>query len=167
MLKCCSFNPADRPSAAQVAYCLQFYTSVIGTEAEKTLKFDEVLKMAEADRPKSIPLALREMMQSDNKDVRQRGCTAVLNFGNADPSYKKTPSYGLALLRCGKTGKFNQWATKNSSALQQLGGRIYTGQKPQNEGGVWSEKDIKVSQDEFNTINRLFSNENVNPKNIA
>jgi hypothetical protein len=85
---------------------------------------------------------------------------------DADPSYKKTPSYGLALLRTDKQ-KFETWASANKDTLQDLGGRIYTGQKPQTEGGVWSEKDIKVSQNEFNTINNLFQNEDVNPKNIA
>ena len=166
VLKCCSFKPEDRPSAAQVAYCLEFYTSVIGTEAEKSLKFDEVLKMAEADRPKGIPLALRDMMQSEDNAVQQKGCQAVLNLCDADPSYKKTPSYGLALLRTDQQ-KFETWASDNKDTFQTLKDRIYTGEKPQNEGGMWSEKDIKVSQDEFNAINNLFPNENANPKNIA
>lgn len=147
---------------------MEFYTSVIGTEAEKTLKFDEVLKIAETDRPKGIPLALRDMMQSEDNAVRQKGCTAVLNLCDADPSYRKTPSYGLALLRTDPQ-KFETWASdnENKKALQDLKDRIYTGQKPKNEGGVWSEKDIKVSQNKFDAINRLLPNEDVNPKNIA
>lgn len=168
VLKCCSFNPEDRPSAAQIAYCLEVYTSVIGTEAEKSLKFDEVLKMAEADRPKGIPLALREMMQSEDNAVRQKGCTAVLNLGDADPSYKKTPSYGLALLRT-EPKKFETWASdnENKKVLQDLKNRIYTGKKPQTTGGVWSEKDIKVSQNEFDAINNLFPKKNPDLKNLV
>ena len=153
--KCCSFKPEDRPSAAQVSYCLQVYMSIIGTEAEKSLKFDEVLKMAQDDRPKAIPLALRDMMQSANKQVCRRGCQAVLNLCEVDPSYKNTPSYGLALLRTNRQ-KFKTWASENQKALQDLSNRIYTGEKPQTKGGVWEEKDIKVSQNEFNTIKNLY-----------
>ena len=84
----------SRRSPVQRAGRLLFAGISAAVEAgqEKDLKFDEVLKMAEADRPKGIPLALREMMQSEDNAVRQKGCTAVLNLGDADPSYKKTPS---------------------------------------------------------------------------
>lgn len=120
VLKCCSLKPEDRPSAAQVAYCLQVYRAAVDVEQEKELNFDNVLKMAEADRPKGIPLALRDMMQSGDEAVRQRGCRAVLNLGDADPSYKKTPSYGLALLRSGKKDEFKSWASQWEADLQGI-----------------------------------------------
>lgn len=157
--KCCSLNPADRPSVAQVAYCLEIYTSTVGTEEAQTLKFNDVLQMAQQDRPKGIPLALREMLQSKNKTVYQKGCQAILNLGEADPSYKQTPSYGLTLLRSNGESEFKQWASSmmDQNLLYNLKNRITT-KDIKEDNTVWDSKDIKVSQKEYKIILEAFNN---------
>jgi tRNA nucleotidyltransferase/poly(A) polymerase len=50
----------------------------------------------------------------------KQGCAAILQLGNADASYRATPSYGLALLRSGKKNEFNAWATRWKADLQNI-----------------------------------------------
>ena len=142
--------------------------------------FSDILKQAQADRPKSIPVTMRQLLQSDKPKEVQQGCMAVLQLGEADASYQSTLSYGLALLRSGKKDEFSAWAGEQKSSFEDLKNRIYTdtpelidankmtsnvrGKTVSKDGsmkdiiertidkGVWNTKDIKVSKEEYRTI---------------
>ena len=172
---CCAYKPEDRPSAAQVAYCLEVFSAYAETDdakrdakaeqetqrellksyneleqkygkgfkrvkAEDSQKlktchelskkldelrkkqpvFSDILKQAQADRPKSIPVTMRQLLQSDKPKEMKQGCAAILQLGKADASYQATPSYGLALLRSDKKDEFNAWATRWKADLQNI-----------------------------------------------
>ena len=168
---CCAYKPEDRPSAAQVAYCLEVFSAYAEThdakaeqetlrdllklygeltekygegfkrvEAEDIQKletchalskkldelkkmqpvFSDILRQAQADRPKSIPVTMRQLLQSDKPKEMKQGCAAILQLGKADASYRSTPSYGLALLRGGKKDKFDAWAEQWKADFQNI-----------------------------------------------
>ena len=124
---CCAYNPEARPSAAQVAYCLEVFSSYKESEdAKKDAEprgkpgFSDILQQAQRDRPKSIPVTMRQLLQSDKPKEVQQGCAAILQLGKADASYQATPSYGLALLRSGKKDEFNAWVAQRKEDLQNI-----------------------------------------------
>lgn len=123
---CCAEKPEERITAAQASALLQILYSAVDANRNVQLKkgdFEEALKLVREARPKSIPLAMREMMQSDDSTVRQKGCEVILKLGNDDPSYQNTPSYGLALLRSGTN--LGKWGKQYPWALGELNNRMF------------------------------------------
>lgn len=169
---CCAKDPSKRPTAAQANYCLQILQSAMSPGVTPP-KFADVLKDAQGWRPKSVPLALREMLAIDNREAQEKGCAAILALGHNDPSYQATPSYGLALLRSENTTDFKEWGQKNPNVLKDLKGRIFTKTeednryetktvKTKNKNGEETEKsyhvlvrDIRVTKREKKAIDDL------------
>ena len=147
---CCACKPAERITAAQASVLLQVLRSAIESNPNVQLTeedFRNALEFAKECRPKSIPLALREMMQSSNLQERDNGCKAILQLGGNDPSYQATPSYGLALLRGKPPGFFYTWCKNNPEIFLDLQKRsVVKGNEAKNN------EDIEVSQEEKNII---------------
>lgn len=147
---CLAQNPAERPSAAQVGELLQIFSASIG-DPKNLIPYDAAKKMAEEDRPKAIPIAIRDMIS--NKNLSKKGFKALDALVKADPSYENTPSYGLAMLYKDKFSIFNigwhykAWAKKYPNAAKTLKERVNPGKKNLN-----STRNIPVSQEFYKII---------------
>lgn len=157
---CLNPNPAERPSMAQVGELLQILLSTFSKEEEniiiggyrklkiekskvekhedkKPFELDDnydyyqnAKKIAELDRPKVIPMAIRNMIKSSDDEQRDKGFKVLDLLVKADPSYevdsvyKATPSYGLKILEQEdyKEQHYAEWTKKpeNKEAVDFL-----------------------------------------------
>ena len=176
---CLAVEPENRISSAQAAEILQVFSSYLEEEiriledpiVEKNLKegtlelpkkkrkvllfpgcpdYEEVKAMAIKDCPKSIPVALRRMLFSEDPEQQKKAQEAIIRLvENADSSYTNTPSYGMALLLSDKKllTDFYSWAREYPEALQQLKNRTYIfGNEHTNE------QDMPVSKEIYDKI---------------
>lgn len=155
-------DPSQRPTAAQVSEMLQVFTSHLENgKTEDCPSYDVVKANAVADCPKSIPLALREMLFSEDFAVRQLGTKSIKDLINADPSYVVTPSYGLMLameVATKKTGLFGRlkgllkgsngfkdWAEQHPDVVKELKARV-------TQENADASRDMHVSPAVYNVI---------------
>lgn len=143
---CLNPNPAERPSMAQVGELLEILLSYEESEENKMIELPFILgkhrtkddvfnkraklmtyktakAMAELDRPKTIPMAIRNMIKNENDKIRKQGFEVLELLIKADPSYETTPSYGLAMLQHVHYKKYyTAWAKneKNKTAVDFL-----------------------------------------------
>ena len=154
---CLAQKPEDRPSAAQVGELIQIFSASIG-DPTNLMSYKDAKNLAEEDRPKAIPFAIRNMIADPNN--HNAGFIALKELVKADKSYKTTLSYGLAMLyedKYSKRGKFKkifnkttsfkQWAKENPSVASTLRARVYV--KPNNPS---EKQNIPVSQDFYDII---------------
>ena len=137
---CLNPNPEKRPSMAQVGELLQIAISfpeedeLVFAEPREDSKFvignhrnfrdyQQAKKTTELDRPKAIPMAIRNMIKSKKNKIRQQGFEVLELLVKADPSYETTPSYGLAMLQHVHPDKhYKPWSEneKNKAAVDFL-----------------------------------------------
>ncbi len=151
---CLNPNPAERPSMAQVGELLQVVLSTFTKERENTiigtrkktythkipnasygcdLDYQQTKATTELDRPKAIPMAIRNMIKSSNDKQRNKGFEVLDLLIKADPSYEATPSYGLAMFHHKHYKKYyTTWAKneKNKAAVDFLKKYTYINGNP-------------------------------------
>ncbi|MFQ6722877.1 MAG: protein kinase domain-containing protein [Opitutales bacterium] len=96
---CLNQKPEERPSAAQVGELMQIFSSSLeenGGNGE-VMSYADAKKLAEEDRPKDIPIAIRDMIFNQDKTISKKGMYVLAQLVEADPSYKNTPSYKRAM----------------------------------------------------------------------
>lgn len=160
---CLAYEPEKRPSAAQVAEILQIFSAYLEEleEHPETMcpdeehpkpmcpEYDTVKAMAVKDCPKEIPMALRILLFSPDKEMRGKACDAIFKLVDADSSYIDTPSYGMALLLT-KDETFESWAKKHTQALQQFKDRVYIYGDVRPEG-----RDMPVSKEIYEKVSSM------------
>ena len=118
---CLNPEPTERPSAAQVAELLQLFSSSLegnGGNGE-IMSYVDAKKGMEEDRPKAIPIAIRDMIFSEDEAISKQGLAALDALAKADPSYINTPSYGLVTRKYyGET--YDTWEQENPEAAKNL-----------------------------------------------
>ncbi len=118
---CLNPDPAERPSAAQVAELLQLFSSSLGGNGGNgnIMSYSDAKKIVEKDRPKAIPIAIRDMIFSEDEAISKQGLAALDALAKADPSYINTPSYGLVTRKYyGET--YDTWEQENPEAAKNL-----------------------------------------------
>lgn len=168
LANCLAFKPEDRISAAQAGEILQVFSSYLEAKENDPKAtcpdYNEIKSIAQKDCPKGIPIALREMLFNLNPEMQQKGSSIIKNLIEADPSYKKTPSYGFTLLlkehgsnifgralaKVTSQETFSSWAAENKESLLWLKERTYIqGNIPQ------AHQDMPVSKDVYEKIKRI------------
>lgn len=140
---CLNPNPAERPSMAQVGELLQILLSTFSKEEEniiiggcrkpkiekskvekhedkKPFELDDnydyyqnAKKIAELDRPKAIPMVIRNMIKTSDDKQRKQVFELLDSLVESDPSYEATPSYGLAMIHHVHYKQYyTEWAKK-------------------------------------------------------
>ena len=152
---CLALNPEDRLTAAQVCeiwVVLSSYVEALEKGlALEPLDYQTVKENAVKNHPKGIPTFLRrKLFDPQNSEQRKQICNAIINLAEADPSYKNTPHYGVALLWNNSQEDFLSWAKDNSKILDLLKKRTYilgSEHRP--------EQDMPVSEDIYNKIQEI------------
>lgn len=152
---CLAYKPEDRISAAQAAEILQVFSTYLENPDMGCPDYENVKALAIQDCPKGIPIALRKMLFSEDKSVRNNAVFAIKNLVKADPSYKNTPSYGVILLLSEQgenllNNELLAWAQENPEALQQLKERTYISGNEHT-----SKQDMPVSESFYRRIQEL------------
>lgn len=96
---CLNPNPAERPSAAQVGELMQIFSSSLeenGGNGE-VMSYADAKKLAEEDRPKDVPIAIRDMIFNQDETISKKGMEVLAGLAEADSSYINTPSYKRAM----------------------------------------------------------------------
>ena len=137
---CLNPNPAERPSMAQVGELLQIVISFPEEDSKVAIgnhrnfrDYQQAKRATELDRPKAIPMAIRNMIKSSNDKQRHKGFEVLELLIQADPSYETTPSYGLAMLEHVHYKKYyTNWAKneKNKAAVDFLKKYTYINGNP-------------------------------------
>ena len=137
---CLNPNPAERPSMAQVGELLQIVISFPEEDSKVAIgnhrnfrDYQQAKRATELDRPKAIPMAIRNMIKSSNDKQRHKGFEVLDLLIQADPSYETTPSYGLAMLEHVHYKKYyTNWAKneKNKAAVDFLKKYTYINGNP-------------------------------------
>lgn len=138
---CLNPNPAERPSMAQVGELLQILLSTFSKEEENIIigryrkskveesgdkkpfnlddnydYYQNAKKIVELDRPKTIPMAIRNIIKSSDDNQRKQGFKLLDLLVKADPSYEATPSYGLAMFHhIHYEQHYTEWAKKHEN----------------------------------------------------